>query len=147
MRIPGIIAALAATLLAIPSLAAVSEQDIRDNIALGALSFADNCARCHRIDGYGEEGLYPSLHSEQLLQDSALLIETILDGRTGHWGNDRERTGRLMPSLAFLSNAEIVAIIAFITNSWGGEVLLVSEQDVASVRDAMAGRAPQPPAD
>ena len=44
-------------------------------------------------------------------------------------------------------DAEIVAIIAFITNSWGGEVLVVSEQDVQAARAAMspaeeAGRAP-----
>ena len=145
MRLLFVVATVVAILSAFP--ASASEQDIRNSIALGALSFADTCARCHRIDGYGEEHLYPSLHKPQLLQDSSLLIRTILNGRDGHRVKGEGEGSALMPLLSFLSDAEIVAIIAFITNSWGGEVLVVSEQDVQAARAAMspaeeAGRAP-----
>ena len=134
-------APMVATLLTLAMSAPASEQDIRNNIAFGALSFADNCARCHQIDGYGEEDLYPSLHNTQFLQDKSLLIQTILNGRTGHQEKVDGGAIRLMPSLSFLSNAEIVAIIAFITNTWGGQVLLVSEQEVDEARANMGSGA------
>ncbi len=133
---------LGAALLTLAMSAPASEQDIRNNIALGALSFSDICAKCHRIDGYGEEDLYPSLHNPALLQNKTLLIQTILNGRTGHQQTVEGDEIRLMPSLDFLSDAEIVAIIAFITNSWGGEVLVVTEQEVQAARAAMGIQAP-----
>ncbi len=122
--------------------AAASEQEIRDNIALGALAFADNCMKCHQLDGYGEEALYPSLHNPTLLRDRSLLIQTILNGRTGHQQSVEGGSMRLMPSLDFLTDAEIVAIIAFITNSWGDQVLEVTEQEVREARASMAGGNP-----
>jgi mono/diheme cytochrome c family protein len=110
-----------------------SERAIRNRVALGALAFAENCQRCHQADGYGEEALYPSLHDSRLFENRTLLIRTILDGRHQHQGDSAENTP-LMPSLAFLTNAEIAAIIAFITNSWGDDVLMVTEAEVVAAR-------------
>ena len=115
--------------------AALEEREIRNRIALGALTFADNCQQCHQLDGYGEAPLYPSLRDPVLLADGPRLIRTIIDGRTRHLQDDGGAE-RLMPSLAFLSNAEIAAIIAFITNSWGDDVLSLSEAEVAAARSA-----------
>lgn len=129
-------------MLALAMPAAASEQEIRDNIALGALAFADNCMKCHQLDGYGEEALYPSLHNPTLLRDRSLLIQTILNGRMGHQQSVEGGSMRLMPSLDFLTDAEIVAIIAFITNSWGDQVLEVTEQEVREARASMAGGNP-----
>ena len=113
--------------------AQTSEQDIRDSVALGALVFADNCRHCHQIDGYGEEALYPSLHNETLLADKSLLIETVLNGRLAHT-KENNKTVRVMPSMDFLTNREIAAIIAFISNSWGNEVLMVTDEQVEAAR-------------
>jgi mono/diheme cytochrome c family protein len=114
-----------------------SEQEIRNSIALGALAFADNCRKCHQIDGYGEEALYPSLHDPALLGDEQLLIKTILSGRSGHVQDSELVTEPLMPALDYLTNAEIVAIIAFISNSWGTKVLVVTEDEVARARKSL----------
>jgi len=123
------------TVLAVLALpAAASEQDIRNQVALGALAFADNCKTCHQLDGYGEEELYPSLHEPRLMENKALLIRTILHGRIANQEETDAGTERVMPSLAFLTNKEIAAIIAFITNSWGDEILIVTEQEVAEAR-------------
>jgi mono/diheme cytochrome c family protein len=142
MRLPLIAPPLGAALLTLAVSATASEQDIRNNIALGALTFSDICAKCHQVDGYGEEDLYPSLHNPALLQNKTLLIQTILNGRTGHQQNVEADEITLMPALTFLSNAEIVAIIAFITNSWGGGVLVVTEQEVQEARTAMRVQEP-----
>jgi mono/diheme cytochrome c family protein len=109
-----------------------SEQETRNKIVLGALAFSDNCRGCHQIDGYGEEALYPSLRDPVLLANKPLLIKTILHGRTGQQSDGTD--GRLMPSLDFLTNREIAAIIAFISNSWGSDLLLVSEEEVNEAR-------------
>ena len=112
---------------------AAEEQQVRNLVALGGLAFADNCQHCHQIDGYGEAPLYPSLRDEALLANRALLVNTVLHGRFAK-EQDGTRSEPLMPSLSFLSNREVAAIIAFITNTWGPEVLVVSEQEVADAR-------------
>ena len=114
--------------------AAATERDVRNSVALGALVFADNCIKCHQLEGYGEEELYPSLHNPDLLADKALLIQTVLNGRLAHLEDGTESMERLMPALDFLSNREIAAIIVFISNSWGDQVLVVTEQEVEDAR-------------
>lgn len=124
-----------AVALLVPTMSgAASERDVRNSIAMGALAFADNCRKCHQVDGYGEQGLYPSLHSPALLADKDRLIKTVLHGRTGHEVEGDDGTRQLMPSLDFLSNSEIAAIIAFISNSWGSEVLIVTPGEVQKAR-------------
>lgn len=121
------------TLFATLSLGAVaSEQETRDLVGLGALTFADNCKKCHQVDGYGEEALYPSLHDPALLANKKLLVETLLHGRSAPRRNGGEED--LMPALEFLTDREIAAIIAFISNTWGDEVLLVSEEEIKAAR-------------
>ena len=112
--------------------AVASEEETRDLIGFGALTFADNCKKCHQLDGYGEEALYPSLHDPKLLANKRLLIETLLHGRSAPRRNGGEED--LMPALEFLTDREVSAIIAFISNTWGDEVLLVSEEEVKAAR-------------
>ena len=120
-------------LVYVPSVLA-SERDIRNSIALGAMAFAENCRRCHQADGYGEEALYPSLHNSDLLANRSLLIRTILDGRSRHKAGTTDGTTPLMPSLDYLTDKEVASIIAFISNTWGDDVLIVSESEVAAAR-------------
>ncbi|QKX16643.1 cytochrome c [Microbulbifer sp. YPW1] len=124
---------LTALLLAAFSLeSAASEQETRDLVGFGALTFADNCKKCHQIDGYGEEALYPSLRDPALLANKKLLVETLLHGRSAPRRNGGEE--ELMPALEFLTDREISAIIAFISNTWGDEVVLVSEEEIKAAR-------------
>ena len=111
---------------------AASEQDTRNLVALGALAFADNCIKCHQIDGYGEEALYPSLRDPKLLANKSLLINTLLHGRTAQQDDGTEEPR--MPSLDFLTDREIAAIIAFISNTWGDGVLRVADEEVSEAR-------------
>lgn len=112
--------------------AVASAQDTQNLVELGAHTFADNCQKCHQIDGYGEEALYPSLRDPQLLANKPLLIKTILHGRTAQQADGTEEPR--MPSLDYLTNREITALIAFISKSWGNEVLLVNSEDITQAR-------------
>lgn len=136
---------LLATLLIVSILpASASEKEIRDSVALGALTFSDNCSGCHQLDGYGDAELYPSLHDPALLANRALLIQTILNGRLGHVGKDGSQPQRLMPALGYLTDREIAGIIAFITNSWGDDIVIVSEAEVAAARKRASAEPQQP---
>lgn len=110
------------------------------DLTLGAAIYADNCRMCHQPDGGGEEGLYPSLQNPALLADKKLLIRTVLDGRTGHRQRGNGKAVRLMPRWDFLSDREIAAVIAFVTDSWGPQAVIVSAPEVAAAR-----RGPTPP--
>ena len=112
--------------------AASSAEERHDLIALGALSYSDNCSKCHQNHAYGEEALYPSLHDPELLANKPLLISTILHGRSVQQNDNT--AGRLMPSFDFLTNEEVAAIIAYISDSWGQGVLWVTEEEVAAAR-------------
>jgi len=112
--------------------AVASEQEARDLVGLGALTFADNCMKCHQIDGYGEEALYPSLRDPKLLANKKLLIDTLLHGRSAPRRNGGEED--LMPPRDYLTDREISAIIAFISNTWGDALLLVTEEEVKAAR-------------
>lgn len=132
-------AVLGATLTCLLSTgAATSERGVPEDIALGALAFSDNCEKCHQADGGGEQALYPSLHDATLLQDKTVLVQTILHGRSRSPAGDKEQPEPLMPSLDYLSNHEIVAIIAFISSSWGDKTLQVSESEVETARRSMS---------
>ena len=123
-------AGLLALMLAIAPGGVAADREVRTRVALGALAYADNCQSCHKLDGYGEEALYPSLQNPALLANKALLISTILHGRF----RDSDRPTPLMPALNFLSDTEVAGIIAFISNTWGEEVLMITEDEVAEAR-------------
>ncbi len=127
-----IFATLAALLLAVSSQVPAAEPELNPSIVLGEQTFTDNCRKCHQLDGYGEDALYPSLHRQRLLADRALLIQTLLHGRLGQ--SPAGEPERLMPALDFLSNREIAALIAYITSSWGDEVIVVTEAEVQAAR-------------
>jgi mono/diheme cytochrome c family protein len=138
---PGVLLLLA-SLAVVPPAAADSQADTTtgDAILLGSRTFDENCGKCHQPDGFGEAGLYPSLHDPALLDDRDRLIRTMLHGRSRPAGGVDDSPEALMPALDYLSNAEIVAVIAFITHSWGKETLMVTEQDVEAARAGLPGQ-------
>jgi mono/diheme cytochrome c family protein len=129
-----IFTSLAAWLLATSLQVAAAEPELTPSIALGEQTFTDNCRKCHQLDGYGEEALYPSLHQQRLLADKALLIQTLLHGRLRQDESPAGEPERLMPALDFLSDREIAALIAYLSSSWGDEVVVVTEAEVQAAR-------------
>jgi hypothetical protein len=108
----------------------------------GALLYLDNCPACHRPDGRGYEGVFPSLAGNRVVEsDNPLsLVSIVLEGsktsRTsitpaqfasaasmiGHINFDRNPTGNrplcLMPAFAWrLTDQNAADIISFIRSS------------------------------
>ncbi len=137
-------AQVALCLLILAPEAGADKADLLSTIELGALTYSENCTACHRLDGSGEERLYPSLHNQSLLADKHLLVQTVLNGRMSHQKNAKGKSQRLMPAWDFLTDKEVAAVIAYITKSWGAQMIVVSEEEVAEARAVLKQETPLP---
>jgi cbb3-type cytochrome c oxidase subunit III len=111
----------------------------------GKAIFLINCAACHRPTGQGG-GPYPPLAGNPDVNqaDSAGLIQTVLNGRTGPITVKGTQYGGNMPSWrGQLSNAEIAAVLTYVRTAWNNSAPAVSEDQVAAARapEALSGAA------
>jgi len=106
----------------------------------GKAVFLLNCAACHQPTGQGG-GPYPPLAGNPDVNkvDSAALIQTVLNGRTGPITVNEKQYGGNMPSWrGQLSNAEIAAVLTYVRSAWGNSAPLVSEDQVAAAAAPVA---------
>lgn len=111
----------------------------------GKTIFQLNCAACHQASGKGG-GPFPPLAGNPDVNraDSANLIETVLNGRTGPITVNAKEYGGNMPSWrGRLSAAEIAAVLTYVRSAWGNDAPAVSEDQVAaaSAPTALSGAA------
>jgi cbb3-type cytochrome c oxidase subunit III len=111
----------------------------------GRSIFLVNCAACHQPTGLGG-GPYPPLAGNPDVNqvDSAALIQTVLNGRTGPITVNGTQYGGNMPSWrGQLSDAEIAAVLTYVRSAWHNSGPAVSEDQVAAARapEALSGAA------
>jgi alcohol dehydrogenase (quinone), cytochrome c subunit len=102
----------------------------------GALLYLDNCAACHRPDGRGYEGVFPSLAGNPVVEagNPLSLISIVLQG------SETSRTSTTpaqfaMPAFAWrLTDQDAADIISFIRSSWGNDAKPVEAPKVAALR-------------
>lgn len=108
-----------------------------DATARGAVLYLDNCATCHRPDGHGYEGVFPSLAGNPVVQgkDPTSLISIVMRG------SETPKTSGApaqftMPAFAWrLSDAEIADVLSFVRSSWGNQALAIEARDVTGHRE------------
>jgi mono/diheme cytochrome c family protein len=104
----------------------------------GALLYLDNCAACHRPDGRGYEGVFPSLAGNPVVEtdDALSLISIVL------LGSQTSRTSTTpaqfaMPAFAWrLTDQDAADIISFIRRSWGNDAPPIEAPRVARLRSS-----------
>ena len=104
----------------------------------GALLYMDNCAACHRPDGRGYEGVFPSLAGNPVVEaDNPLsLVSVVL------LGSKTSRTSMTpaqfaMPAFAWrLTDQDAADIISFIRSSWGNDAKPIEGTRVAALRSS-----------
>jgi alcohol dehydrogenase (quinone), cytochrome c subunit len=102
----------------------------------GALLYLDNCAACHRPDGRGYQGVFPSLAGNPVVEaDNPLsLVSVVL------LGSETARTSTTpaqfaMPAFAWrLTDQGAADIISFIRSSWGNDAKPIEAAKVAALR-------------
>jgi cbb3-type cytochrome c oxidase subunit III len=105
----------------------------------GRAVFLLNCAACHQPNGRGG-GPYPPLARNPDINaiDSANLIQTVLNGRTGPITVNGTQYGGNMPSWRELSDDEIAAVLTYVRSTWGNSGPAVSSDQVAAARAPVA---------
>jgi mono/diheme cytochrome c family protein len=106
----------------------------------GALLYLDNCAACHRPDGRGYEGVFPSLAGNPVVAtDNPLsLISIVL------LGSETSRTATTpaqfaMPAFAWrLTDQDAADVISFIRSSWGNRAKPIEALQVTGLRSSTA---------
>ncbi len=97
---------------------------LAEALAIGEPAYEDICEACHRSDGTGINGLgAPLVANNMVLTNASEVIETILNGRGS------------MSDQSHLPDEDIAAIVTYISNSWGNDTGVVTqEDDVADAR-------------
>ena len=102
----------------------------------GAITYLDNCAACHRPDGRGYEGVFPSLAGNSAVEASnATSVVSIVLG-----GSSTPRTADTpaqfaMPAFAWrLSDQEVADVVSFVRSSWGNRANAIDEAQVHKLR-------------
>ncbi len=104
----------------------------------GAAIYADSCASCHRSNGSGVTGLFPTLAGAPVVQqlDPTSLIRVVLQGARSA-ATPGAPTGAAMPSYAWrLDDAQVAAVLTYIRNAWGNQAPAVEAGAVGESRRA-----------
>jgi alcohol dehydrogenase (quinone), cytochrome c subunit len=107
----------------------------------GALTYLDNCAACHRPDGRGYGGVFPTLAGNPAVEASnAASVVSIVLG-----GDSTPKTAATpaqfaMPAFGWrLSDEEVADVVTFVRSSWGNRATAIDASQVHELR-LMAGK-------
>ena len=104
--------------------------------SIGAMTFINNCAACHRTDGKGYSEVFPPLALNPTVNadDPTSVIHIILKGARMPYTKTAP-TEFTMPGFADrLSDSEVAAVATMVRQSWGNRAPAVTASDVAKVR-------------
>jgi len=112
------------------------QQGNQPTIAIGKKVYATYCLSCHQADGGGVPHLNPPLDGASLVQgnDIQKLINVLLQGMNERVEIDGEYYSNSMASHAFLTDAEIAAVLSYIRNSWGNKASIINAKTVKAIR-------------
>ncbi len=111
--------------------------DMAQLVAQGKGLYHTHCAACHQPTGQGLAGAFPPLaKSDYLMADRARTLETVIEGLSGEIKVNGQLYNAVMPGMGHLADAEIAAILTYVTNAWGNQASAFSVAEVATVRRA-----------
>ncbi|MGU9951258.1 MAG: cytochrome c oxidase subunit II [Gammaproteobacteria bacterium WSBS_2016_MAG_OTU1] len=93
---------------------------------IGEKGYNTYCAACHQANGEGLDPAFPALKgSEMVLKDKAGHLDIVIQGKAG----------TAMASFAYLSDADLAAIITYERNAWGNDTgELITPEDIKAAR-------------
>ncbi len=105
-------------------------------LALGASTYANRCAGCHRSDGTGMAPAYPPLANNPSIemQVSVNPLRMVLNGGYPPETADNPRPYGMPPFAQVLSDEEVAAVVTYIRLSWGNHGTLVTAKEANAMR-------------
>ncbi|HRE51174.1 MAG TPA: PQQ-dependent sugar dehydrogenase [Flavitalea sp.] len=108
---------------------------------VGAAAYNSYCASCHKEDGSGVPGVFPSLKGSAVAQGNKHeLIRKVLLGINPP-GYSTEAYEQKMSAFGFVSNAELADILTYVRKNFGNDADKIYMDDVARQR-ALSAEAP-----
>jgi nitrite reductase (NO-forming)/hydroxylamine reductase len=109
--------------------------DMAELMTAGQGLYNTHCAACHQPTGQGLAGAFPPLaKSDYLMQDRTRAIETVVKGLSGEITVNGTKYNAVMPGMGHLSDADIAAILTYVTNAWGNEASAFGVGEITKVR-------------
>lgn len=108
----------------------------------GQAIYDDSCAACHKQNGAGIPGLFPTLSASPSVQsrEATSLMRVVLDGARSA-ATERAPTAAAMPSYGWqLQDDQVAAVVTYIRNAWGNQASAVTTADVSAARQGLAAR-------
>jgi len=112
----------------------------------GQALYLANCAMCHQAEGQGVPGAFPPLAKSDYLQTLASskrleLVDLVLRGKTGAITVNGVEYNGVMTPVAGLDDAQLAAVLSFVSNNWGNSASPFSADEVKSLRPGRAAPA------
>jgi len=86
----------------------------------GADLYTKNCAACHQPTGQGLAGAFPPLaKSDYFAGNNEKLLDATIKGLSGPVTVNGAEYNNVMPAVAYLSDADLAAILTYVNTSWG----------------------------
>lgn len=109
----------------------------------GRVVYAANCVACHQGNGLGIPGAFPPLAaSEWVLTDPEIPAQILLHGMQGPIEVAGQLYSGVMPSMAHLSDDELVAVLNYIRSDWGNKANVVTNEWMNEQRARFVDRGP-----
>ncbi|MHC5224630.1 c-type cytochrome [Ignatzschineria sp. LJL83] len=105
---------------------------------IGASTYIDACATCHRTDGMGYSGVFPALAGNPAVQaESPLSVIKIITSGSILNGTHQAVTEFVMPNESDrFSDEDIANLATFIRTSWGNQGQPVTIEEVKQARNS-----------
>ncbi|HEU5018236.1 MAG TPA: cytochrome c [Pseudolabrys sp.] len=90
----------------------------------GSKLFETNCSACHQSSGQGIAGQFPPLAgNSDLFLSRTFPANVVLFGLQGEIKTEGKMVASVMPPVAYLSDAEIAAVLHYVRTAWGNDKL------------------------
>ncbi len=102
----------------------------------GSAIFAAACSPCHRPQGEGVPGVFPSLRGDPVVLGSdERLIKTVLGGLNGPLAVGAQHYYGVMPAFGDrLDDRALAAVLTYVRGAWGNSAPPVTAERVAALR-------------
>jgi nitrite reductase (NO-forming)/hydroxylamine reductase len=99
--------------------------------------YQKNCAACHQANGQGLTGAFPPLaKSDYFAGKPERLMEATIKGLSGPLTVNGMEYNNVMPAVAYLSDADLAAILTYVNTSWGNAGAEITAVQVNAYRVA-----------
>jgi mono/diheme cytochrome c family protein len=108
--------------------------DKPESFEQGKKLYSVNCVACHQPTGQGIPGAFPPLAGSDYLADRTQVINVPLKGLSGPITVNGQNFNSAMPAFSHLSDADIAAVLTYVTNEWGNEAAEFTADEIKALR-------------